>query len=158
MTARRRRRPIASVTIFESSKLCEGTSAEDGATKALQPEHFHAAKTMKLKPLLQILFRSQSIKLGFPNDAQPIKIHGGDQDHADDNLLDKRAYSHDVQTEANRSHGQCADNCATDVTAPTHKARTADPHGGDRVQLVSEANARVSRINARGEYDRRNSD
>jgi hypothetical protein len=68
--------PIASITIFESFKLCRVTSAADRATKALRRAHIYSAKTVKLQPFLEVLFRSQSIKLRFPDDAQPIEIHG----------------------------------------------------------------------------------
>src|ERR1700751_5628913 len=55
----------------------------------------------------QTLFRSQSIKLRFLQDAQPVEIDSNDQDHADDNLLDERRDRHHVEAEANGGHGCC---------------------------------------------------
>src|ERR1700751_1781291 len=90
----------------------------------------------------QTLFRSQSIKLRFLQNAQPVEIDSNDQDHADDNLLDERRDRHHVEAEANGGHGQCPDveallaqlrrlgalhwiNCTSDSWMPI--ARSASP-------------------------------
>src|SRR6516165_8177538 len=128
MTASRRRRPIASITIF------------------------------KLNLSNETLFSPQSIEPRFPDDTQSVEIDGDDQDYPDDNLLDKRGDSHDIEAKANRGHGECADNCAADITASSHETCAANYDGGNRVQFVSEADTRMCRIDAGGEYNGGNSD
>src|SRR5262249_28041551 len=111
----------------------------------------------KLNLSNETLFRSQSIEPRFPDDTQSVKIDSDDKDYPDDNLLDKRGDGHDVEAKANRGHGECADNCADDITAPSHETSASDHNSGNRVQFVPEADTRMCRIDAGSEYDRGNS-
>src|ERR1700675_1825665 len=133
------------------------TTADDGQPKAAPNRFDYHIRIFQVRHYFA-LFRSQSIKHRFLQNAQPVEIDSNDQDHADDNLLDERRDRHHVEAEANGGHGQCADDRAADVAAPSHQARAADHHRGNCMQLVAEADTRMGRIDTGGKHDGRDSD